>query len=288
MLIRARKNPSFCRPPVLLLSILNNRIRIATRMGDLPTAVDTLKVMRELRVQPNVMTFNMILLYLSQAAGDTDSVLLLYKAMKSDKVKPDARTYAIAVQSLIKAGLNDDAWLLFTEMNALPEIPDHLAISTLISADKSNAPAEILTKLFNVFKERYKQDTPDVLYSSYIFALFKRNLYEAALEEYNSLKMMNRKGNDSTTNFIINIASRRGDFDLIMKCLADLTPTNVSFFTFSPILRSIRLGSLVLPDLKALSELRGALQRLNAAAHPEGQALLTELDSATTQAKSKQ
>lgn len=283
---RARDNTNFSRAPALLLHIFNNRIRMATKSGDWATTVDTLKLMKELRVQPNVMTMNTILFHLSQVLGDVDTVLLIYKIMKSDNIRPDARTYAITVPTLIKAGLHEEAWHLFTEMNTLRDIPDQVAINTLISADKNNAPADVLTKIFLTFKDRYKHNLPDYLYSAYIIALFKRNLYENILEEYNSLKLSNRRGTEVTLNFVINIASRRGDLDLILSCLADMPATGATSFTFSPILKGLRFGSLVIPDLKSLADLRTALQRLNAAATSEGQSLLVELEgNAASQAR---
>ncbi|KAI0663615.1 hypothetical protein C8Q70DRAFT_906868 [Cubamyces menziesii] len=122
---------------------LNVVIQAAIALHDLQRAVGTYKAGSKFGVQPNVDTFNLLLLGCIEARhrelGDR-----LLSDMKEAGIKPDATTYERMVRLCLTQSMYEDAFFYLEEMKSLNMVPPLVVYEALVR------------KLFSVGDVRYK------------------------------------------------------------------------------------------------------------------------------------
>ncbi|KAG0256999.1 serine/threonine kinase [Mortierella polycephala] len=111
-------------PPRLNLVIsFNHKLKRHTDSNNTPHFVKVFKELRQLGLQPNTTTYN-ILLDALMDSGKVEDGLLVLEHMKTTTVgKPDAVTYSTLIRGTIEKEMVDLGWSLYDEMMRLPLAP---------------------------------------------------------------------------------------------------------------------------------------------------------------------
>jgi len=200
-------------------------ISACSRVGQTDTALELLKEMKSIRVQPNVMTYSAAISACEKGRKQRQAADLLAE-MKEDSIKPDVIAYNAVISACEKARKWKQAIEILREMQRDNVKPDVITYSATISACEKGGKLEKALELLKELKDTGMK--PDlILYNAVISACDKKGDWVKAKTILEEMQTNQVKPDAISYSTAISACDRGKNSDLACELLQEMKEKNI-------------------------------------------------------------
>ncbi|CAA6654058.1 unnamed protein product [Spirodela intermedia] len=245
-----------CRGIELNIVAYNSAIGSYLNMGSPDKALQLYESMKERKIQPDAVTFNILLSGLWKMGSTMTEAESMFAKMKEAGCCPDVVAYTAMIDVYGEAGACERAWETFQEMEMHDIQPDAIAYSSLMKSFNRGCKPERVLALAELMKEKSIPSIPRSLLKFYHPVACKKILlicdkylflnrmlrdWRTASELVDNLEPSFRFFSLGLFNQILHFFGKSGKVDSMMKLFYKMTASglDVNRGTYSILLRHL-------------------------------------------------
>ncbi|ERM99700.1 pentatricopeptide repeat-containing protein At1g02060, chloroplastic [Amborella trichopoda] len=200
----------------------NSLMRGYGRAGMIQEAIKVIRMMKEFRVAPSVLTYNNLFGILLRR-GRTNMVKKLYEDMGREGISPDVYTFNILIRGFCMNSMVDESFWLFNDMVCHGCVPDMVTYNTLLDGLCRAGKVDNARKLFDGLLRKGDALVPNVVtYTTLIRGYCEKRLIGEAMKVYEEMVNGGVKPNNVTYNTLIQGLSEAQKLDKINEILKEI------------------------------------------------------------------